>query len=134
MQIKKLDKLIENKTVEIRQLKAIASNICWDPAGERVQTSTDPHRISEAIAKYVDLENEIKRDIDRYVETKRRVTEVIESLDVAVEYDVVHKLYVQGMSLYELADMYDRSYSWVTTVHCRALARVQAILDREESR
>ena len=47
----------------------------------------------------------------------------------ATEYDILHKVYVQFFTLYDVADIYEKSYSWVTSIHGRALANVRKILD-----
>ena len=128
-QIKKLDKMIENKLIEVKQLKDLACNISPNLSGERVQSTPNPQRIADAIGKYIDLENEINRNIDELVDAKREVLGVIEQLS-ATEYDILHKIYVQNLTLYDVADAYDKTYSWVTTIHGRALKNVQRILDK----
>lgn len=130
-QIKKLDKLIENKIIEVRQLKEIANNSTGSTEGERVKSTKNPQRIAEAIAKYVDLEREINEDIDKLIDSRRKILGVIEQLN-ATEYDVLHKIYVQGITFQDVATTYDRSYGWATTVHGRALKHVQRILDEQE--
>lgn len=84
--------------------------------------------MADAVCRYVDMEKEIDADIDRLVDAKREVIEVIEQLS-AVEYDVLHKVYVQYMTFDQIADIYDRSYSMITTIHGRALKNVQKILE-----
>lgn len=128
-QIKKLDRLIENKLIEIQRWKDIANNTTATLSGERVQSSGNPQKIADAIGRYIDLEREINQDIDKLVDTKKDVIGVIEQLN-ATEYDVMHKIYVQYLTLEDVADAYDRTYSWVTTIHGRALKHVQNILNK----
>lgn len=128
-QIKKLDRLIENKLIEIQRWKDIANNTTATLSGERVQASGNPQKIADAICRYIDLEREINQDIDRLVETKKDVIGVIEQLN-ATEYDIIHKIYVQYLTLEDVADAYDRTYSWATTIHGRALKHIQNILNK----
>lgn len=128
-QIKKLDRLIENKLIEIQHWKDIANNTTANLSGERVQSSGNPQKNADAIGRYIDLEREINQDIDKLVDTKKDVIGVIEQLN-ATEYDVMHKIYVQYLTLEDVADAYDRTYSWVTTIHGRALKHVQNILNK----
>lgn len=132
-QIKKLDRMIVNKRIEIRQLKEIANNSTGDMTGEKVQSSGNPQRIAEAIVKYVDLEREIFQDINKLIDARRDVISVIEQLSTT-EYDILHKLYVQNITFQDVATAYDRTYSWATTIHGRALKHVQRILDEREER
>lgn len=131
LQIKKLDKLIENKLVEIQQWKAIATNSTTNMSGERVESSHNPRSKEDAICKYMDLEAETKRDVDALIKAKKDVISVIEQLDT-VEYDVLHKIYVQSFTLQDVASLYQRNYGWATTMHGRALKHVQIILNRRE--
>ena len=62
------------------------------------------------------------------IDKKKDVISVIEHLN-ATEYDILHKVYVQYFTLDEVAEMYEKTYSWATTVHGRALRNVQKILD-----
>lgn len=130
-QVYKLDRMVENKLAEKRQWQEIAAGATPQTAGERVQSSGNPQRMADAISRYIDIEQEIDECIDRLVDTKREVIGVIEQLN-ATEYDVLHKMYIQGYSLQEVADMKGRSYSWMTSTHGRALQNVQRIIDKRK--
>lgn len=137
-QVKKWDTIIENKMIERQQWKDIAmsttaqgTNITINgiiQSMERVQSTANPQKMADAINRYVDIEKEINQCIDALVDAKKEVVGVIEQL-AATEYDILHKVYVQHLTLYDVADKYNKTYSWVTTVHGRALKNVQIILD-----
>ena len=131
-QLEKLDRLIENKLIEKAQWYSIALGTTAQLGGERVQSSGSQQKMADAVGKYVDIESEIDCDIDRLVDAKKKVIRVIEQLDVA-EYNLLHKVYVQYMTLQEAADACGRSYTWATSTHGRALQNVQSILDRDET-
>ena len=130
-QLKKLDKMIENKLIEKEQWKAIATGTTAQIGGERVQTSGSQQRMADAVDKYIDIEKDIDEFIDKLIYAKKDVFEVIEKLN-ATEYDILHKVYVQFRTLDDVADVYGKTYSWATTVHGRALKKVQRILDERE--
>lgn len=127
-QLKKLDKMIENKLAEKARWKTMATKTTAQIGGERVQSSGSKQKMADAVGSYVDIEREIDEQIDKLVDTRQEVISVIEKLNTT-EYDLLHKVYVQYLSLYEVADMYEKTYSWATTVHGRALKNVQKILD-----
>lgn len=129
LQIQKLDKLIENKLQEMTYWKAVATGTTVCSEGDRVQSSGSKQKMADAICRYMQMEDEINAYIDRLVETKQEIIKTIELLNVD-EYDLLHKIYVQKKALYEVAIEMDRSYRWVTSVHGRALANVQKILDK----
>ena len=130
-QIKKLDKLIENKLAEVQRWKEIANNTTVNMSGERVQSSGSHDTVANAICTYMDLEREIKQCVDELIDKRKDILNVIEQLP-ATEYDILHKIYVQGFTLQEVASLYDRRYEWATTTQGRALKNVQRILDKRE--
>lgn len=137
-QVEKLDRRIENKMIEREQWKSIALGVT--SGGEtvkingvahlpdRVQSSGNPQKMADAVARYVDIEAEITENIDRLIDTKQKVISVIEELN-ALEYDLLHKVYIQHMDLLDVAIACGKTYSWSTTIHGRALKNVQKILD-----
>lgn len=131
-QIRKMDKLIENKLAEVQQWKDIATNTSPNMTGERVQSSGNPHKMSDAIGRYIDLEREINQDIDKLVDAKKDVISVIEQLN-ATEYDVIHKIYVQYLTFDEVAYACKHSRSWATTIHGMALKHIQELLDKRKT-
>jgi archaellum component FlaC len=123
--------MTENKLIEKAQWKAIATNTTAHNDGVRVQSSGSQQKMADAMDRFIDVEREINELIDKLIDAKKDIISVIEKLN-ATEYDVLHKIYIQRMSLYEVADIKNKTYSWVTTVHGRALQSVQRILDERE--
>jgi uncharacterized protein YfbU (UPF0304 family) len=132
-QVEKLDARIRNKLIEKQQWKEIALGITACMDGERVQSSGAKSKMANAVERCVDTEAEIDRLIDELVDTKKEVIQVIEGLDNAVEYDVLHRRYIQHQDLQEIADHYGYEYGWATTTHGRALKGVKDILERRNS-
>ena len=129
-QVEKLDAIIRNKLIEQKQWRDIALGITANMEGERVQSSGSQSKMADAINRCVDMEAEIDSIVGSLVEVKREVIATIEKLDSPTEYNVLHLRYIQFLSLQEIADKYCREYGWATTTHGRALAHVQAILDK----
>lgn len=130
-QVKKLNRLIENKMAEREQWRSMATSTGTFSNGERVQTSGSQQKMADAVCRYMDLEKEIDSCIDRYVDARQDVIATIEQLP-AVEYDLLHKIYIQEIELADIPNICGKSYSWVTKVHGWALKAVQDILDRKE--
>ena len=132
-QVEKLDARIKNKLIEKQQWKDIALGITANMEGERVQSSGAKSKMANAIERCVDMESEIDSLIDILIDTKKEVIQTIEGLYSAVEYDVLHRRYIQFQDLQEIADHYGKEYGWATTTHGRALKNVQCILDRRNN-
>ena len=118
--------------IEVEQWKAIATGTTAQLGGERVQTSSSQQKMADSVCRYIDIESEINKSIDKLIDTKRDIIGVIEQLKL-VEYDILHKHYVQYLTLYEIAELYGKTYSWITSVHGRALNNVQKILDERNN-
>lgn len=130
-QVKKLDLQIKNKLIEKQQWKDIALGITANMDGERVQSSGAKSKMASAVEKLVDAEAEIDGLVDKLIDVKKEVVQTIESLDSPMEYDLLHKKYIQFMTFEEIADYYGREYTTITTAHGRALKNVQAILEKK---
>ena len=126
-QLQKLDRLIENKLAEKEQWRAIATSTTQQLTHDKVQSTSNPHKMADAIHKIIEIEAEIDACVDRLVDTKRDVISTIERLN-PTEYDLLHKVYVQYFTFDEVADKKGKSYSWVTTVHGKALKNVQRMI------
>ena len=127
--VEMIDSIIKNKLIEQRQWKDVALGITANMGGEKVQSSGSQSKMADAINKCVDMEAEIDRFVDKLVDTKKEVIQIIEMLDSPTEYNVLHMRYIQYKSLQEIADHYGKEYGWATTTHGRALANVQAVMD-----
>lgn len=129
-ELEKLDRMYENKLAERAHLRELATSVTAPMGGERVQRSSNPHKMAEAIEKSVDLEPEITAALAAVIAKRKEIIQRIERLK-ADEYDVLHKVYVQHLTFKEIAAKRGKSESWATTVHGRALKNLEAILEQE---
>ena len=129
--VRKIDRLIENKLAEALHWKTVAMGTSTNSEGERVQSSGSKQKMADAVAKYVDIESEINAEIDKLANVRREIVLTIEALPVD-EYDMLYQVYVNCKELQDVATDMDKSYSWATTIHGRALAHLQKILDERE--
>jgi len=142
-QVRKMDRLIENKMIEKEQWKAIAEGTTTCNEGERVQSSSNQQKMESAVLKMIEIQEEIEKQILDFIKIKREVADTISQLK-AVEYDVLHKMYigvletdgkgkvyVHYLDFQEVADMNRKTYSWATTTHGRALEEVRKIIEQK---
>ena len=129
--VRKIDRLIENKLAEAMHWKTVAMGTSTNSEGERVQSSGSKQKMADAVARYVDIESEINAEIDKLANVRREIVLTIEALPVD-EYDMLYQVYVNCKELQDVATDMDKSYSWATTIHGRALAHLQKILDERE--
>lgn len=127
-EIFRLDAMIENKQAEIRDWTDKALGITSNMDGERVQSSGNQQKMATAIDKVVDLKREANEKIDELIDYKQKVIKTIEQLK-PIEYDVLHKRYIQGMQFEEIGALRRKSKSWATTWHGIALKSLNRILE-----
>ena len=125
-QIKKIDAIINNKKRDYKRWEEIADGLGGGLSVEdRVQTTRNLHRGSDAIIEYIGIEDEIKE-----LEKKRKgIIATIERLPYH-EYKVLYAEYVDGYMLKELTSRLDKSYAWVKNKKREGLRLLQIILDK----
>ena len=130
-QIEQKETLVKNKLAERRRweraLLENASNISVNMSGERVQTSGNKQRMADSINRDLDRIRAIDKRIAELYAEMDSIIAVIEQLP-AVESDILHKVYVQHLSLKEVAAIRNEAYSTVAHKHHRALAMVRALM------
>lgn len=132
-QVEKIDSIIKNKLIEKQQWRDLALGITANMDGERVQSSGVRSKMADAVDKCVDMEAEIDSLIDKLIDTKKYVIQVLENINNPTWYNLLHKKYIQYKSLSDIADEFKKSYDWVKVNHKRAVRIVQKILDERKS-
>lgn len=128
-QLEVIETKISSIQFDIMQLKELALSVTPAYEGDRVQSSGSLQRTATAIGRWVDKERELNAAIDELVKLRLRIAETIENLKNPKESGVLHMLYIQKKSFKEVAAHYDKSVSWATSVHGRALQSLQKAID-----
>lgn len=131
-QLETIETRIKNIQCDILQLKELALSITPNYEGDRVQSSSDLQRTASAVDRWIDKEREMNETIDKLVDMKLEIASTIEHMKKPKESGVLHMLYIQNKSFKEVATHYDKSVSWATSVHGRALQSLQKELDAKE--
>ena len=120
-QLRVIDTKINQKMEELADLMTAATSTgAIDYSKDRVQTS--PQNAQEnRICKYVDLDAEINREIDEFVDIKHRVTKEIQELNVDYYIKILFKVYVQYKTVKDVANEIGMSYQYVRDLHKKAL-------------
>ena len=129
--VERIDIELENKLIEKQQWHDLALKITASMDGVRVQSSSAKDSMGMAVSRCVDAEAEIDREVERLVARKKEVTQTIEQLYSPIEYDVLHKRFIQHKTLQEIADYYKKDYEWAKDTSKRAVCHVQAILSKK---
>ena len=128
-QLEVIETRISSIQFDIQQLKELAISVTPAYEGDRVQSSGSLQRTASAVERWVDKERELNAAIDKLVDLRLEIADTIENLKKPKESGVLHMLYIQKMSFKEVAVHYDKSVSWATSVHGRALQSLQKAID-----
>jgi len=93
-QIRKYDRMINNKLADIYRLKTMAMSMTIEPQADKVQTSGAQDKLGDAVAKIVDLEKEIDRLVDIYVDKRNVIIGQIDALENDEYRDVLTQRFV----------------------------------------
>jgi DNA-directed RNA polymerase specialized sigma24 family protein len=129
--VEMVEAIIENKLIEQRQWREIATSVSANMDGERVQTSGAKSKMANAVINCIAMEDEIADAVDKLIAEKQKVVRTLEKLYSPMEYKILHMRYIQHLSLTDISEKLKKEYTWVTTTHGRALKSVQRLLDRK---
>lgn len=130
-EIEKYEKVLKNKLEELQHLRELAVSFNYNSNSDVVQNSCDADKIGSTVGQIIDKENDLKSIIDEYISKRQERIAVIEELRDPVEYDIIHKRYVQLKSLDEIAIELGYSYVWICKKHNSALLNIQKIRNKK---
>ena len=127
-QVELYDTHINNKLEELQRLKEFTRQITSTLKKDVVSTSGKQDKLGDAIAKIVDLENEINEAIDAYIDKRREVVSLIEKLNEPDQVLVLHKKYCEYKSWSQIARETHMTERNAQYIHGRALQSVRLLL------
>lgn len=131
-QLKHCDSCINTKLEERQRLWDKMTKITPTLKQDVVSGGGSQDNMSDAMAKLIDLEAEINREIDRLVDARTAVTATIDKVEDARLHTVLNMRYVQFKTWEQIACYMGRSYQWVCKLHGAALQAVEKIIKISE--
>ena len=125
----RIDQQIQSKMAQLSRIRACAYGSGIRYGDVKVQTSGPPNLVEDSVLKVMEEERAINEEIDRLVETKRQIREVISRVE-----DVTCRLLLEKRALLfqtwqEICRDMNMSVRWAQTKYRDALEAVQGILD-----
>lgn len=133
-QIQFYDSRIKAKLAERDRLKEMLTKITptlRDDAVSGGRGSQD--KLSDAVAKLVDLEAEIDMAVDSFVDARKSVSKVIDKVADNKQFNILHRRYVLNETFEQIAADMGYTYRWICSMHGEALKTVEKILKSEKS-
>ena len=96
---------------------------------EKVQKSMSTSSpVEENVLQYADIDMRYADEIRTLMGERQEIIDTINLLQ-PMHARFLHRVYVQHNTLGAVANSFNKTYSWATTVHGRALAEIQKLLD-----
>lgn len=120
--LKIIDAKVNQKQMQANELRLLATGIRGMRTDEeRVQNHASGDELSNMVIKYISLENDINRDIKRFINEKNIIINQIQGLDDARYIQVLYKRYIEFKSLELIAVEMGYSYDSIRHMHGHAL-------------
>lgn len=127
-QVRLCDTHIENKLDDLAHQKDMVLKITSSMKPDMVSGSHNQDKLGDAVARIVDLEAEINRAVDAFVDKKKEVSDVIGRITDPDQVAVLYKRYFRFETWEQIACEMHMTYRNVCYIHGRALQSVEAIL------
>lgn len=126
-QLKILDIKINQRLRQKEELKEIMYSI---PAvnTENERASGGVKRNYNKVDKYIDMEREIDKIIDEFVNLKHKIVGEIQRLNNPLFIDILYKKYVEFKGLELIAVEMNYNYNYIRHIHGTALKRFDEIV------
>lgn len=128
MEYTKLRKKIIRLEDQINEIEEQALKITSWSDGDRVQSSHNPDKIGQIVAKKLDLESDALDEIDLMLDKMYEVEAVLRKLHNPDYAQLLQYHYIRGMTWDAISDKMHYSKRWIQTLHGRALDEVNKII------
>ena len=120
-----LDHRIDSKIDQVASLNALATKCTSTITGMPHNPNHGQSTMADAIAKIVDLQAEINRDIDTLVDLKREIVTAIKAVENPEFQTILEKRYLCYQSREQIAVEMSYDLRWLYRMHNRALAEIK---------
>lgn len=129
-QLQRLNTVIEQKIKELGELRSMSISVGGiDYSKERVQTSPSGDApYVKIINRMIDLDEEINREIDKFVDEKHKIINQIQSLQNPIHIQLLYKRYVEFKRLEVISVEMNYTYQYTRELHGYALKEFDKIL------
>lgn len=101
-QINQINLKLQVKFDEYQQTEAILTKITVSLDGERVKSTPDPDKMTAVIAKLIEEEEEIKEELEKMLNLKKTIRNMIEGIEEPRYQAFLSYKYIQGLDMKEI--------------------------------
>ena len=119
-----LDKRINSKLEQVESLNALATKATTTLSDMPKNPNKGTSRLGDTIAKIIDLQEEINRDIDKLVDLKKEIVRTIKNIEDKELQVVLEKRYLCFESWEKIAVEMNYSIQHIFRLHSKALKNI----------
>nr|DAL68999.1 MAG TPA: Protein of unknown function (DUF1492) [Caudoviricetes sp.]DAZ82275.1 MAG TPA: Protein of unknown function (DUF1492) [Caudoviricetes sp.] len=119
-QISRINRMINNKIVELSQLKELACSISAVSGEDRVMVTPNFDKIGTKQAKIDEMERNIDALVDEYIIKRDKIVSQIDSMEDENVYNVLFSRYIEKKTFEVIAT--EMNYSWRQTIRLHGIA------------
>lgn len=123
---KHLDKEIECKLEQIKELEALATKV--SPSSGCSGSGQVSDKVGKTVAKIIDLENEINSAIDKLVDLKAEILQKINLIRSPLHRTMLERKYILGNSIETIAEKTGYSVAQANRVLCAAKEELEKMI------
>lgn len=120
----RLDQRINSKIEQVASLNELATKCTSTLTGMPRNPNRASSTMADAVAKIIDLQSEINRDIDRLVDLKREIVTVIKAIKNPEYQTLLEKRYLCFLTWEKIAVDMGYDLRWLYRIHKRALDEI----------
>ena len=120
----RLDQRINSKLEQVASLNDLANKVTTTLTGMPKNPNRATSTMADAVAKIIDLQAEINRDIDSLVDLKREIVSVIKTVDNTEYQTLLEKRYLCFATWEQIAVDMDYSIQHIYRIRDRALEQI----------
>jgi hypothetical protein len=124
--------LYDTNITELERLRELSVGIVTSTADGVYSSTPTGERVPALVAKIIDLETEIIKEITQIINFESDVRKKITLLTDKRLRLILQKKYVNGETLEEIAGELSFTYSWTKTLHSKALEEFERLITAEE--
>lgn len=98
---------------------------------DRVQTSGISDKVAEVAVAVADMRAEIARKTAGAIDKMKEISTTIDKVKDARLRELLYRRYIDGQRLDKISSQMHYAFSWVVKLNRRALAEIQALIDKE---
>ena len=130
-QIGRLNRMINNKLIEIQQLRVMATNVSAVSNEEKVQSTPNFDKMGATFAKIEEMEEKLDSLIDDFIDRKNHIIAQIDGIDNELSYVILFSRYIERKSLEKIATELNYSYKSINRYHGAALKEFEEKYGKE---